>query len=235
MKKLKSDLHLHTKEDIKSRGHSVDLTAKELIDIAADENYEVLAIANHKTVTYNQELVDYALKRNILLIPAQEIEIKKRHILLINFKEPTKIKSYRDIMEQKCENNLVIAPHPFFPRMYSLRNKVKQHLKLFDAIEFSGFYSNIVNFNKPALKFAQKYNIPIIGNSDTHYRFQFGTTYSLIESKKDIISIIKAIKSGKIEIISRPFTTVELSLFVLEVLFNKYKYLIKYLINISKK
>ena len=44
----------------------------------------------------------------------------------------------------------------------------------------------------------------MIGTSDAHQRCQFHTTYSLIEAEPDPESIIQAVKSGKVQIVTRP-------------------------------
>ena len=62
---LKAQLHIHTKEDPQDY-RFVRYSAKELINRAAERGFDVLAITCHNRVVYNQELKDYAQKRNIL-------------------------------------------------------------------------------------------------------------------------------------------------------------------------
>ena len=64
MRKLKADLHLHTKEDPQD---SVKYSGRELIDQAYLKGFDVLAITNHDQVTYDNYLVEYAKEREILL------------------------------------------------------------------------------------------------------------------------------------------------------------------------
>lgn len=60
MKKLKADLHLHTKEDPQD---NVKYSGMELIDQAYQKGFDVLAITNHRQVTYDNYLAEYARKR----------------------------------------------------------------------------------------------------------------------------------------------------------------------------
>lgn len=204
---LKADLHLHSKEDPEDFS-IIKHSAKELIDVAAKENFEVLALTLHNKVLYNKELIDYAKERNILLIPGCERTIENRHVLLYNFsqEEIEKINSFEDLRKMKKEHNLVIAPHPFYPHPSALQNKLYKNLDLFDAIEYSHFYTKHIDFNKKAVKLSKKNKLSLIGNSDTHFLFQFNTTYSFIDSKKDVDSILKAIKKGNIQVQTKPLS-----------------------------
>ena len=55
LKPLKVDLHIHTAEDPR---HQISYTAEDLISIAADEGYDVLAITNHQCLTFSKKLSD---------------------------------------------------------------------------------------------------------------------------------------------------------------------------------
>ena len=57
---------------------------------------------------------------------------------------------------------------------------------------------------------ARLYDIPLVGTSDTHFWWQFHTTYSLIEGEKTISGVIQAIKQRMVTVVSSP-----LSLFTL--------------------
>ena len=204
---LKADLHLHTKEDPEDFS-IIKHSAKELIDLASEKDFDILAITLHNKVLYNKELLDYAKQRNILLIPGCEKTIENRHVLLYNFsqEEIERINSFEDLRKMKREHKLVIAPHPFYPHPSALQNRLYKNIDLFDAIEYSHFYTKKINFNHRAVQLAKRKNLPLVGNSDTHFLFQFNTTYSFIDSKKDVDSIIKAIKKGNIQVQTEPLS-----------------------------
>lgn len=204
MKKLKADLHLHTKEDPQD---SVKYSARELIDQASLKGFDVLAITNHDQVTYDNYLADYAREREILLIPGVEATINKKHVLLLNVDHFFhRIKTFDDLKSFKDRTGLIIAPHPFFPSFTSLNSKLKEHLDIFDAIEYSHCYLEKMNFNKKAENLAKEFSLPLIGTSDAHSLWQIGTTYSLIEAEKNLESVIAAIKAGKVEIVTEPLS-----------------------------
>jgi len=204
MKKLKADLHLHTKEDPEDR---IGYSSRELIDQAYQKGFDVLAITNHDQVTYDNYLAEYAREKGILLIPGTEATISKKHVLLLNVDRSFhRIKTFDDLKLFKNGGSLIIAPHPFFPSFTSLNSKLGKHLDIFDAIEYSHCYLEKVNFNKKAEDMSKEFSLPLIGTSDAHLLWQIGTTYSLIEAEKNLESVIAAIREGRVEIVTEPLS-----------------------------
>jgi predicted metal-dependent phosphoesterase TrpH len=206
-KPLKADLHLHTAEDPCDR---VSHTAKDLISKAADEGFEVLAITNHQCLTFNQRLSSYARERGILLIPGMELNVRHRHVLLLNPPNGKKVPDFSSLSALRRPDTLVIAPHPYFPNPRSLNGHLLKNLRLFDAIEYCHFYSYRINFNQKAVAVSRMHGLPLVGNSDTHFLRQLGTTYSLIYAEKDPQAIFEAIRQKRIEIVSRPLSHLEM-------------------------
>lgn len=201
---LKADFHTHAGID---EHHKLDHTPKELIDKAGKEGYEILAITNHNTFTYNKDLADYAGKRGVLLIPAAEALIRGKDVLLLNITKNLmkKIRTFEALERYKSENLMVIAPHPFYPDPRSLHSKLEQNINLFDAIEYSHFYLSWFNkFNEMAERLAKKYRKPMVGTSDSHLIEQFGATYSLIDAEKNIDSVFEAIRKDRIRVVTKP-------------------------------
>jgi hypothetical protein len=202
--KLKADFHLHTRED--PIDSNISHTAKELIDRAAEKGFDILAITNHNTITYSDFLEDYASKKGILLIPGIELSVQGKDIILLNFSpsEIEEVKVISDIKDVKDQNKLVIAPHPFYPCSNALKKEFKRNVEVFDALELTSLYFSWIDFNSKAREMAGRFNLPLIGSSDTHYLSQLGSTYSLIEAEKDVQSVIHAIKEKKVEVVSQP-------------------------------
>lgn len=208
--KLKIDLHTHTAEDPCEK---INYNAYQLIDKASEEGYDVLAITNHDTITYNKELSEYAREKEILLIPGTETLFSNKHVLILNpdFREVPLGKTLNDLGKIKGATSLIIAPHPFFPSSISLKSDLLSHLSFFDAIEFSHFYNHLINCNKKGVQVACDSKTPLIGSSDCHSLLQFGTTYSLIEAKKELFSVIEAVKKGEIEICTTPLSLISMA------------------------
>lgn len=201
--KLKVDFHTHTADDPLER---ISYSALQLIDRASEQGFDVLAITNHNTVTYNQKLAKYAEQKGILLLPGVEGTFSNKHVLIINpgFRKISENKTFYNLEKMQNEHTLIIAAHPFFPGSTTLKSLLCDYISLFDAIEFCHYYNHLINLNKKAIEAASLYQKPLIGTSDSHFLWQFGITHSLVEAQKDPISVIKAVKNGKIEIITTP-------------------------------
>jgi predicted metal-dependent phosphoesterase TrpH len=200
MMPLKVDLHIHTKEDGKDR---ISYSARELIDEAVLEGFDAVAITNHDTLTFSPELAAHADERGIVLIPGVEACIKDKHILLLNMPfERHFYTSFEDVLKQKTSDSLVIAPHPYFPGPTSLDGTLEAMPNLFDAVEYSCFHTPRIDFNRPAVRFAEKHGLPIVGNSDAHQLAQLGLAYSLVEAEKTLDGIVQAIKAGRVRPVS---------------------------------
>jgi predicted metal-dependent phosphoesterase TrpH len=191
--KLKADFHIHTAEDPCDH---IPYTAYKLIDTAAEMGFEVLSVTNHTALTFDRKLESYAGRHNILVNPASKT-IRRRY-------------SLAEIPRLKADQSLVIAPHPFFFLARSLQARLFPLLPYFDALEFTSYYHSLINRNKKALRVAALHNKPVVANSDAHNLWQIGKTYSLIEAKKDTPSIIEAVKEGRLEIRTSPFSMAQI-------------------------
>jgi len=197
--KLKVDFHTHTSDDPQDY---INFSNEQLLDRAADEGFDAVAITNHHIVTFSPALEKYAAERGILLLSGVEITLSGRHVLIIN-PDPEvdlAIRSIRDLARIRSDRNLIIAPHPFYPGLKCLRSRLEEYISSFDAVEFSFFYNHLVNRNKRAVKVAEAHAKPIVGSSDCHNIWQVGFTYCLVEAEKNVPSIIAAVKSGKVEV-----------------------------------
>ena len=202
-RKLKADLHIHTQEDPKDK---VKYTAKQLINEAWRQKFDVLAITNHNTVLYDDYLRKYASDKGILLIPGIEVKVEGKHIILLNVNEwrEKEINTLEELRCHKGEGSLIIAPHPYFPTLTSLGKKLDRYIHILDALEYTHFYFRGINFNKKVERKAKQYNLPLLGVSDAHLLSQFGSTYSVIDAEKTPQAVIRAIKENKVEIVTRP-------------------------------
>ena len=207
LRPLKADFHLHTAEDPCDH---VPHTAKELISKAADEGFEILAITNHQCLTFDPKLAAYARERGILLIPGIELNVRRRHVLFLNPPSSKRVPDFSSLAGLRRPDTLVIAPHPYFPNPRSLNGYLAKNLDVFDAIEYCHFYSSKINFNQKAIALSRRHGLPLVGNSDTHFLRQLGTTYSLIYAEKDPEAIFEAIRRKRVEIVTRPLSHLEM-------------------------
>ena len=203
---FKANLHCHTGDD------PLDLikySFYDAIDRAAVLGFEVLAITCHDRFIDFPEYIAYAQKRGILLIPGTEKTIEKRHVVILNAdKKVESVNTFTQLQNYKKLNPdvFLIAPHPYFYGGTSLKEKLEQNSGLFDAIEYSWFYSKFFNRNIPGELFAKKHNLPFIATSDTHILETLEQSFALIEAKaKTIPAIFEAIRQKKFRNITSPF------------------------------
>ena len=207
---LKIDLHTHTADDPEE---TIRYSSRELIDKAHCLGFDAICITNHNAVSANGYLCDYARERDIVLIPGVEIEIRGKHVLVINAREDIlKARSFDDLRRLRTPECLVIAPHPYFPGTSSLMGKTRRNIDIFDAIEFSWFYHRHINFNTFAVRMAARQGLPVIGTSDCHRLNRFGRAYSLVKAEKDAGSIVEAVRAGRVEIAVSPLNLIELGM-----------------------
>ena len=220
---LKTDLHLHASED-KGEEYTLKYSAKNIIDKAAKLNFDVLAFTFHNNIFYPRKLINYAKQKGILLIQGIEKTIEGKHVLLYNIgkKELSKIKTLQDLKNLK-ENVLVIAAHPFSIHKTSLKKKLKKNISSFDALEYCPLCNIVSKWNQKTLDLAKKHKKSVIVNSDSHRIKDFGSNFSLINSEKNVDSVIRAIKKGRIEHGIQKTTFWYFFLFCLSFLFNSKK------------
>jgi predicted metal-dependent phosphoesterase TrpH len=215
---LKTDLHTHSSWG--RSGEHLEYSARELIKYASKLGYEVLALTEHNCNPYNY-LKSYAKKHNILLVPGVEINVGMKHVLVLNTEKGRELMHCDDFEKLKNEQAFLIAPHPFFPHPSSMKMRFfMKHKHLFDALEHSWFYSNLINFNRKVHKIAEKYKIPVVANSDCHNLKNLNRNYSWIDADKNIDSVLEAIRKNRIRIHTEPLGNLELIIMSVRILYG---------------
>jgi len=208
--RLKVELHTHTDFD---PFDPIDYSARRLIDEAAQQGFDVLSITCHDALQWSQSLSEYAASTGILLIPGVEATLEGRHVLIYGlepFRPPVSFSQLR-ALRQASPEILTIAPHPFFPGSTSLGQRLFRYQDCFDAIEYSHFYTREMNFNLKSVEAARAQDKPLVGTSDVHLLRQLGKTFSYVKAEdKSVQSVITAIKSGHVDLVTMPLSRREL-------------------------
>lgn len=212
---IKVDLHIHTADDPFDR---IPHTASDVIDRAASLGFGALAITLHDRQFDSVSVAEYARARGITLIPGVERTIQGRHLLLINFPaHADRVASFDDVeaLKMRHPTGLVIVPHAFYPLGNAMRGWLDGIAHLVDAVEYNGFYTTMVNFNRAAVTWAATHQKPVVGGSDTHRLVGFGRTCSLVDADANTAdAICAAIRAGKVEVSTAPLSTVTLAIYV---------------------
>ncbi len=206
---LKAELHTHINADPHHR-KNINYSAFQLIDEAVKQEFNVLAITCHDFVYEDKSAEEYAKKKGILLIKGIERTIAGKHVLIYNLSnlEAQKIHTFEELNQFKQNNSkiLVIAPHPFHWTPVCLKNKVIQYVDLFDAWEYSWYYTYGINPNRKTVRLAQQFHKPVVGCSDAHRIDNLGATYTLIDSKPTMKDIFAAIRENKVKVVTKPLS-----------------------------
>ena len=226
MNKYKVQFHCHSGSDPEDCLFHSD---KDVIDRAAQHNYDVLALTCHNAVVHTNELAQYAKQKGILLIPGIEKTVEKKHVVIINAsKDAEFIDTFKDLETYKKNNPdcLIFAPHPYHPlpiKSVSLGKHLDENIHLFDAVEWSSFYSKLGKFNKKAQKKAAQFGLPMIGTADNHVLKYLNYTYSIVQApQKTVHDIINAVKKGNLEIKTKPMNLIMLGGMTAKLIFLEY-------------
>lgn len=213
MRRLKADFHTHCSDDPCDR---IEHSAEMLIDAAAEQGMEVLALTCHRACVHNDYLAEYARSRGVLLVPGIEAEIEDRHVLILNpDEEHCRLKTFEELRNVGRRNGAIIAPHPFYPVNASLHKLLYEHIDLFDAVEHCAVYLPGLDFNRRAIRAARRFGLPMVGGSDTHLLPYDASTYTLVEAEPTVESVIGAIRDGSVEVVTQPQSVAAFSRFIL--------------------
>src|SRR5207245_2868323 len=173
---------------------------------AARQGFDVLALTCHNKRIHTEELRRRAEGLGILLIPGVEAAIEGKHTLLLDMPySRLRVRTFDHVRSLTGDGGLVIAPHPFFPAPKCLNGKLRENLDLFDAIEFSHFYTRTWDFNRKAVEYARRMELPLVGTSDCHRLWQLGTTYTIVEATaKTIPAVFAAIRADRVRVVTAP-------------------------------
>jgi hypothetical protein len=202
---LKTELHIHTGDDPTDY---IPYSTFDLIDRAARLDYQALAITLHERQLDLARYEAYARARGIVLIPGVERTIEGKHVLLLNFRDGAdRISTFAELADLRARTRgLVIAPHPFFPASVCLGRQLTRHADLFDAVELNYFYTRLVDFNRPALRWAQAHGKPVVANTDVHRLEQLGPTCTLVDAEPSADGICQAIRDGRVALQTEPIS-----------------------------
>ena len=220
---LKVELHTHTSDDPKD---SIPHSTAELIDRAAALGYDALAITLHERQMDLGPWEGRARDRGIVLIPGIERTIEGRHVLLLNFPACTEhANTFDDVRLLKRQfGGLVVAPHAFYPGLTCLRGAMDRHADVFDAIEFTYFYTRGTElFNEQAVRWAAAHDRPVVGNGDVHRLYQLGKTFSLVDAAPAADAICEAVRLGRVQLRTEPIPVAEAAIYMGSLFLSSWK------------
>ena len=203
---VKTDLHLHSREDPYDQ---IDYSALDLLERAYILKFRVVAITLHDKVLDDPQVFSRAQELGILLISAAELRIEGADVVLLNIsrEEANAVRSFEDLRtlrNRRGDSLLTFAPHPFYRFGGSIGQRIPQYLDCFDAIEHCHFHIPVFNPNRQAARLAERTGLPLLATSDAHRLKFFGQNYSFlrlpIQGAKipEIAAVFHAIRTNSI-------------------------------------
>ncbi len=192
------DLHTHTR-------HSKDgkISPEELARKAAKLGFDAIGVTDHGTVrgAIETERIAKRIAKDLIVIIGQEVKTKQGEVLVYGIRDD--IEEEQDLIktcqEVKDKKGFLIVPHPFDPMRRGTGKRIMEIMKHIDAVEGFNERTIINRFNDNAMAFVKENRIPAVVGSDAHFIDEFGKTYMLIESRKNKMDMLKAIRKGRVE------------------------------------
>ena len=209
MYKMDSHIHSEYSPDSKSK-------LKDIFKVAKSRNIDIIAISDHNTVDGSKEARRLTKKDDLLVIPSIEISSIEGHILGCEEKIDRDLPAAETIDLIHDQSALAIIPHPYCFYRHGLLCKADYKDLKIDAIETKNARFIVGYCNNKAKNLSKNENLPSLGASDAHYFKFVGDCYSKIDCEKDIDSILKSIKKGKVEAFGKGTSNIKLSKYLFE-------------------
>ena len=210
---LKMDSHIHSR-------YSPDSNSKidDILKRASEREIDIIAISDHNTVDGTGEVLAKTKNTDILAIPSIEISSALGHIIGFGCEEniPSGLEPHDTIDRIHDLGGLAIVPHPFCFYRHGLLCKIDSSELKIDAIETKNARFIVGYCNRKAKNLAKNENISTLGASDAHYWKFVGDCFSMIDSEKDIDSVMKAVRKGKVEAKGKGTSNILLSKYLFE-------------------
>ncbi len=200
---MQIDMHVHTNVSFDSK-IKIGILLKKMKFLELDG----IAITDHDSITGIPKAKELAKNYGVKVFSAVEITTRKGHILVYGVEEnPPFKRSVEETLDWvKDHDGAAVCAHPYKIASPSLKDEIYKHK--FDAIEINAKCS--VSQNKTAETASHVMNLPLIGGSDAHFIDGVGNIItSFYDEINDEAELVKAIKSGKCEVIYRIPITIE--------------------------
>jgi predicted metal-dependent phosphoesterase TrpH len=186
---IKADLHVHT-----TYSNDSMITPKDLVYYAKKRGLNACAVTDHNTLDGAYKI---AKETDFLIIPGMEVSSAEGHIVALNVREliPRGLSAVETVDIIHKAGGVAIACHPYVLFKGCLKNNV---CDAFDAIEVinarASPYSRSV---KKAEAAAEKFKLPRVAGTDSHYGPMIGYAYTEVDAAEPTVdAIAKAIVDG---------------------------------------
>ena len=187
---MKYDLHIHTHYSPCS-----NLKPEILLKFAKKKGLNGIAVTDHNSIKGALKVKKLNKDKNFEVIVGDEVKTNYGDVLAYYLQKEIKSRDLFSVIDEiKAQTGLIAIAHPF---RISINPKLKFRYPLekikdkIDALECFNARTLPGN-NEKAQKMAKKLNIAGIAGSDTHFKFEIGTAYTIFNG-----NLRKAIKQNK--------------------------------------
>ena len=182
---MKIDLHIHSR-------YSPDgtLTPEDIIETARKKGLDGVAVTDHGTLQGGLEAKKYETD-DFIVIAGIEIKTDIGEVIGLFLSKEIMSQRFQDVViEIKAQGGLVVVPHPFDRMRRSAFRISEEEINFVDAIEGFNGRSVLQTYNRQAVAFAEKHNLPVVAGSDAHHANEIGLA-GIITDSKDIKDVIR--------------------------------------------
>jgi predicted metal-dependent phosphoesterase TrpH/glycosyltransferase involved in cell wall biosynthesis len=201
-----ADLHMHT-----DHSHDCAVPVADLLDYAEAQGLGAIAITDHNVFGGAQEAVQLARRRDLVVIPGEEIKTEKGEVigLFLDEKIERGLPMADTIAAIREQGGVVYLPHPF-DRLHTIPDAptLHRHLPEIDVFEVYNARLLFEGFNDEALRYARKYNLTMGAGSDAHVLQGVGTGLVRMRAFENAAEFLISLRSA--EIVRRPKSLVYL-------------------------
>lgn len=173
----KYDLHTHTHYSKCS-----NLRPEVLLKTAKERGLNGIAVTDHNTIEGALKIKGLNKDRNFEVIVGEEITTEYGDVLAYYLRKHIKATDFFGVVDEiKKQNGLIVIPHPFRTSInpyHKFKIPFDELKDKIDAIECFNART-LPGDNNKADKIADKLDIAKTGGSDTHFKFEIGTAYTL--------------------------------------------------------
>jgi predicted metal-dependent phosphoesterase TrpH len=201
-----ADLHMHT-----DHSHDCAVPVVDLLDYAEAQGLGAIAITDHNVFAGAQEAVQLARRRDLVVIPGEEIKTEKGEVIGLFLDEEIErgLPMADTIAAIREQGGVVYLPHPF-DRLHTIPDAptLHRHLPEIDVFEVYNARLLFEGFNDEALRYARKYNLTMGAGSDAHVLQGVGTGLVRMRAFENAAEFLISLRSA--EIVRRPKSLVYL-------------------------
>jgi len=201
-----ADLHMHT-----DHSHDCAVPVADLLDYAEAQGLGAIAITDHNVFAGAQEAVQLARRRDLVVIPGEEIKTQKGEVIGLFLAEKIErgLPMADTIAAIREQGGVVYLPHPF-DRLHTIPDAptLHRHLPEIDVFEVYNARLLFEGFNDEALRYARKYNLTMGAGSDAHVLQGVGTGLVRMRAFENAAEFLISLRSA--EIVRRPKSLVYL-------------------------